>query len=85
MVPLGVGQRTEDDSSPPPRFLERVASPHQNGRDVRRPSPDYGHFARPWRIDQRLIAAAAPNERQTDRDPTERRHGNCFSRIASLS
>ena len=24
-----------------------------------RPSPDYGHFARPWRIDQRLLAAAA--------------------------
>ena len=57
MVPLGMGQppalprRSEDDASPTSFSL-----PSRRTKTAKT-SPDYGHFARPWRIDQRLLAA----------------------------
>ena len=64
MAPLGMGQPAgwlsrrgrllpSSSSSPPPSRRTKTA----------KTSPDYGHFARPWRIDPRLLAAELEADR----------------------
>ena len=60
MVPLGMGQppaqpRPSEDDVPSSSISSSLSSSLRT--ETGKTSPDYGHFARPWRIDQRLLAA----------------------------